>query len=275
LEEPGNLEELQDHLGIRFREISLLQEAVTHSSAKTDDLPCNERLEFLGDSILGMVIAENLFEAHPDFDEGELTLIKSEVVSSRTLAKVWKLRGLERFVTVGKGLKRDRGLPPSLMAGAMEALIGAITLDQGLDKARQFILDCLSLQIENVLANRHRRNYKSILQAYSQKHFGITPVYRVVDEKGPDHGKTFEVEARVGKRRFPVGLGHSKKDAEQRAAEFAMAVLAGEGKFQLPVPISSAVSPVPWFPAHFEDARPLPCGSGGCGCVDEEVEKER
>ena len=274
MEEPGTLEELQDYLEIWFHDTSLLQEAITHSSAKTQDLPCNERLEFLGDSVLGMVIAEDLFRAHPDFDEGELTLIKSEVVSSRTLAEVGKHRGFGRFVTVGKGLKREKGLPSSLMAGVMEALIGAIYIDQGLETARAFILDCLSLQIENVLANRYRRNYKSILQAYSQKHFGITPVYRVVDEKGPDHGKTFEVEARVGKRRFPAGRGHSKKDAEQRAAEFAMAVLIGEGKLQLPVPISAAVSPVPWLPSFFGEVRSAPCASGGCECAEKEAPEE-
>jgi ribonuclease-3 len=274
LEEPGTLEKLQEHLGIRFRDPSLLREAITHSSAKNQEAPCNERLEFLGDSILGMVIAEQLFRAHPDFNEGDLTLIKSEVVSSRTLAKVGKARGFDPYVTVGKGLQREKGLPSSLMAGVMEALIGAIYLDRGLETAREFILDCLSFHIENVLANRHRRNFKSILQAYSQKHFGITPVYRVIDEKGPDHGKTFEVEARVGKRRFPSGRGPSKKDAEQRAAEFAMAVLAGEAKTQLPVPIASAASPLPWIPPCFQAGRPLPCESDAVEPSDKEGPEE-
>ena len=119
MEEPGTLEKLQEHLGIRFRDPSLLREAITHSSAKNHDAPCNERLEFLGDSILGMVIAEQLFRTHPDYDEGDLTLVKSEVVSSRTLAQVGRARGFDPFVTVGKGLQRERGLPASLMAGAL------------------------------------------------------------------------------------------------------------------------------------------------------------
>jgi ribonuclease-3 len=270
LEEPGTLEHLQEHLGIRFRDSSLLQEAITHSSAKNHDAPCNERLEFLGDSVLGMVIAERLFRAHPDYDEGDLTLVKSEVVSSRTLAEVGVARGFDPFVTVGKGLQREKGLPASLMAGVMEAVIGAIYLDQGLEAARDFILDCLAFHIDNVLANRHRRNYKSILQAYSQKHFGITPVYRVIDETGPDHGKIFEVEARVGKRRFPPGRGSSKKDAEQRAAEFAMAVLAGEAKTQLPVPIASAATPLPWVPPGFRAGRRRAVDGDPCEPSDKE-----
>ena len=274
MEEPGTLDKLQEHLGIRFRDPSLLREAITHSSAKNHDAPCNERLEFLGDSILGMVIAERLFRDHPDYSEGDLTLVKSEVVSSRILAEVGKARGLDPYVTVGKGLQREKGLPSSLMAGVMEALIGAIYLDRGLEAACEFILDCLSFHIENVLANRHRRNYKSILQAYSQKHFGITPVYRVIDEKGPDHGKIFEVEACVGKRRFPPGRGSCKKDAEQRAAEFAMAVLAGDAKTLLPVPIASAASPLPWVHPGFLAGRPLPCEGDACVPSDKEGPEE-
>jgi len=246
VDEPAGIEEFQDYLGINFHDPGLLQKALTHSSAKSPSSPCNERLEFLGDSILGLVIAETVFRDHPGFDEGDLTRVKSEVVSSRTLARVGKKRGYDRFVQVGKGLRHARGLPNSLVAGVMEAIIGAIYLDQGLEAARAFILDCLGFQIENVLANRHRKNFKSILQNHTQKHLGMTPLYRVVSESGPDHGKVFEVQACLGPKRFPVGRGRSKKDAEQYAAEYAFAVLTSAGRTCLPVRIEDTIFPLPW-----------------------------
>jgi len=252
-----SVEAFQAYLGIRFEHPDRLREALTHSSAKSPEMPCNERLEFLGDSILGTVIADRLFRDYPDFDEGELTQVKSEVVSSRTLARVGKNLGFEKFIAVGKGLKKQRGLPPSLVAGVMEALFGAIHLDQGMEAARAFILRCLESQIEAVLANRHRKNYKSILQNYTQKVLGITPGYRVTGESGPDHGKTFEVEVRMGNFRFAPGRGRSKKEAEQQAAENAYVALTGKRKRFLPVRLSQAAYPVLWnLPGGIPRPRP-------------------
>jgi ribonuclease-3 len=256
VEEAGTIEEFQTYLGIHFDDPSLLLMAMTHSSAKSPEFPCNERLEFLGDSILGMVVAEVLYQTNPDFTEGDLTVVKSEVVSARTLAHVGREKGFDRFIRVGKGLQQRRSLPSSLIGGMVEALIGAIYLDRGLETARKFVLDCLTIPIRDVMANRHRKNFKSILQNHSQKVFGITPMYKVVGEKGPDHGKIFEVEARVGKQRFPIGRGRSKKEAEQVAAEYAMAVLSDHGKPCLPILLSDSALPLPWGYPENEGAEP-------------------
>lgn len=242
----GTIEEFESLTGLQFGDPDLLRVALTHSSARGPETPCNERLEFLGDSVLGLVIAEELFRRFPAYTEGDLTLVKSEVVSSRALARAGRKMGFERFVTVGKGLDRQRGLPPSLVAGVMEALIGAIFLDRGTEAARAFILKSLGATIEHVLATRHRRNFKSLLQNLSQKRFGVTPLYRVVGETGPDHGKTFEVEALIGPRRFPVARGRSKKEAEQAAAEEAMSILAAS-RCRLPVPNRWSFFSLPWL----------------------------
>jgi ribonuclease-3 len=245
-DELGSLEEFEVLLGLRFRDRGLLRNALTHSSAKGPDTPCNERLEFLGDSVLGLVIAEQLFRTHPRFSEGDLTQVKSVVVSSRTLARVGNDLGLERFVVLGKGIPRRQGVPASLVAGMIEAVIGAVFLDRGIEDARNLVLRWLSVQIENVLADRHRPNYKSILQNFAQKALGVTPTYRVASERGPAHDKMFEVEAMVGRRAFPPGSGNTKKDAEQDAAESALAILAAEAESGLPVPLADAALPLPW-----------------------------
>jgi ribonuclease-3 len=259
----AGLGECEVLLGIRFRERELLRTALTHSSAKSPGTPCNERLEFLGDSVLGLVIAEQLFRNHPLFSEGDLTQVKSVVVSSKTLAELGSDLGIERFIHLGKGIRRGPGVPQSLVAGVVESVIGAVFLDQGLEEARRLVLRWLAAPIDAVLDDRYRSNYKSILQNYTQRALGVTPTYRVVTERGPAHGKVFEVEAVVGRRAFSHGTGRSKKDAEQVAAEAALAVLLAEAEGGLPVPWASAVLPVPW--AGFSAAPGDPEREGASG----------
>jgi len=154
-------------------------------------------------------------------------------------------------------------VPASLVAGVIESVIGAVFLDRGLEEARGLVLRWLSSQIENVLADRHRPNYKSILQNFAQKAMGVTPTYRVASERGPAHGKVFEVEAVVGKRAFPPGSGNTKKDAEQDAAEMALAVLAAGAESGLPVLLADAALPLPW--AGFDAAPPEAAGPSPAG----------
>jgi ribonuclease-3 len=212
-------------LGYHFKEPQLLFQALTHSSIKTLDTPSNERLEFLGDSVVGLIMTEFLYNYFYDRDEGELTQIKSVVVSTTTLAAESERLGLSGFYNVGKGVTRRKNLPTSLQANVFEAAVAAIYKDGGLEQARRFILRKLFHKVLAVVEDEHQKNYKSLLQQWAQKVLNVTPTYRVVAERGPDHSKYFEVVAIVGKETFPPGNGRSKKEAEQFAAQQAIQIL--------------------------------------------------
>ncbi|HRW51930.1 MAG TPA: ribonuclease III [Phycisphaerae bacterium] len=216
------LNRCQDAIGIRFSNPSLLESALTHASIAASRLESNERLEFLGDSILGMVVCQYLYDTYPDYLEGELTKIKSTVVSGKTCAKVSEQIGLEDCLFLGNGISGRAKLPTSVMAAVFEALVAAVALDAGLDAARTMILRYMTPFIEVAAACEHQQNFKSQLQHYSQKELGITPSYDLLDEKGPDHSKCFEVAVRIGQQRFPGAWGPSKKEAEQKAAFAAL-----------------------------------------------------
>ena len=218
--------EIERRLGYRFLDALLLEDALTHSSAKTDKRTCNERLEFLGDAILGLVISEFLYTAFPDRDEGELTRIKSVVVSAPALSHEAKRLGLEQVVDVGRGVQKD-GIPSSILANVFEAVTGAIYLDGGLEPARRFILNNLADPIEGVVRARHSLNWKSLLQQLTQRLWAETPTYEVARELGPEHGKEFEVVALVKGEVKGAGRGRSKKLAEQSAARAALESLLG------------------------------------------------
>ena len=158
------LEECQEALGYMFENPRLLALSLTHASRKSEDIPSNERLEFLGDAVLGMVISEYLYGTHPDLSEGEMTQIKSVVVSRPTIGAESERLGLWRFLSVGKGMEGIEEVPVSLLANVFEAVIGAISIDGGYEPARDFILRNLRSQIELVEDDRHRKNYKSMLQ---------------------------------------------------------------------------------------------------------------
>jgi ribonuclease-3 len=221
----ARLRECEAQVGYRFRDPQLLAQALTHSSIKTDNNPSNERLEFLGDSVLGLVMTEFLYNYFHDHDEGELTQIKSVVVSTAVLALESDRLKLSAFYNVGKGVTRKRNLPLSLQANVFEAVVAAIYKDGGLESARRFILRNLFHHVLRVAEDQHQKNYKSILQQWVQKEMNLTPTYRVVAEKGPDHLKTFEVVAMIGREAQKKGTGRSKKEAEQVAARETLKAL--------------------------------------------------
>lgn len=209
-----------------FKNADLLFEAMTHSSAKEQGLPCNERLEFLGDSILGQVVCEYLFKRFPEHQEGDLSVIKSVLVSAKYLSKAARDIGLDELIIVGKGISEGK-LPKSILANAFEATIASIYLDSGLEVVRQFIMRFLVDQsIEDILSNEYERNYKSMLQDYAQKNALPLPMYRVTKAVGPDHRKRFQVYVEVAQKDYGPTWGYSKKEAEQKAARAALLTLA-------------------------------------------------
>lgn len=223
--QPTDLAECEQRIGYTFRDRALLEAAVTHASGAVNRLASNERLEFLGDAILGFVVCEKLYARFPDSLEGDLTRIKSAVVSRETCSRISHELGLAEFLVVGKGLMVDSAVPMSVLSDLFESLVAAIYLDGGIEPARELIERFMEQEIVNVAAGTRGLNHKSLLQQVSQRDFGITPTYNVVDEQGPDHNKTFQVLAQIGKRTYPPAWGRNKKEAEQRAAAHALSEL--------------------------------------------------
>ena len=209
-------------LGYRFNRENLLIEAVTHASSAGHRLESNERMEFLGDAILGYTVCELLFQSYPDLLEGELTKIKSAVVSRRVCARISRQVDLASLLQLGKGMSGRPSLPPSVSAAVLESVIAAIYLDGGMAPARAFILEHFTKYINEAADSAHQHNFKSVLQQYAQKELPSNPVYVILDEKGPDHTKCFEVCVEINGRRFGSTWANSKKEAEQRAALIAL-----------------------------------------------------
>ncbi len=224
------LEECQDVLNYRFRQPDLLRSGLTHASGANTRLTSNERMEFLGDAVLGLVTVEQLYLRFPDLQEGDLTKIKSVVVSRRTCAHFSRELNLGDFLFLGKGMhcRHSHTVPPNLLADLYESIVGAIYLDGGLDPAREFILRQLGPEIEAVAEGAHSGNYKSVLQQVSQREFSETPQYILLDEKGPDHSKCFKIAVVIGRHTYRGAWGINKKEAEQRAAMNALAQISGE-----------------------------------------------
>ena len=225
LNDSDALERIEQATGHTFHNRDLLIEAFTHSSACDDPIHSNERLEFLGDAVLGVVICQSLFDRFPASQEGDLTKIKSDLVSRGTCARVTHRLRLQEFLRVGKGMASTRALPKSVEAGLLEAVIGAIYLDGGLDAAQRFILASFALLIDKAQVDGPTDNYKSLLQQYAQEHFSATPAYALLDEKGPDHNKCFECEVVLDQQHFPSAWGVTKKEAELKAAFNALVEL--------------------------------------------------
>lgn len=224
------LAECQRIIGYHFTDAHLLEIALTHSSVRTPDRECNERLEFLGDSVLGLAITDELYKRLPDQQEGELTRIKSAVVSRGALYRVSTRLGLVRFIEVAKGVGRREELPVSLTANLVESIIGAIYLDAGFFPAREFILRHLGPELEDVFNDRVAKNYKSLLQHEAQERLGVTPVYRTVEAEGPDHRRNFTVAAVLRGTEYGRASGINKKEAEQEAARHALEALQRSGR---------------------------------------------
>jgi len=227
-EEGSLLDRCERRIGYRFRNQAILRAALTHASGAEHRLASNERLEFLGDAILGFVVCDLLFQQFPDYLEGDLTKVKSVVVSRQTCAKVSEALGLQEFLVLGKGMSTHPNIPPSLLADVFESLIAAVYLDGGEPAARQFVISFIGPEIELAAAGELGGNYKSLLQQLAQREFGSTPTYHLLDEKGPDHSKCFKVVAQVGGQRYQGAWGRNKKEAEQRAACNALSEIKGE-----------------------------------------------
>lgn len=224
---------LQRAIGITFHDVSLLEQAFTHSSYINENpgshLIDNERLEFLGDALLGFIVAERLYQEFPEFGEGKLTEIRVSLVRQETLAELATELELGDYLLLGKGEESTGGRQRlTNLADAFESLIGAILLDQGLDTAKGFILRRLERQLQETGTKGIGRNFKALLQEFTQAKFKQLPTYRVVEASGPDHDKGFTVEVSLGDRVWGAGSGRSKRAAEMEAARIAWEKLLAE-----------------------------------------------
>lgn len=216
----------QHILRYSFKNIDLLDLALRHASISESRLDSNERMEFLGDAILGMIVCERIFIQYPTYLEGEMTKIKSLAVSRKICAKVAIELGLDELILVGKGMLTQPKLPQSLAAAVLESVIAAIYLDagakSGMDAVRSFLEPILDPLLEEAVDSGHQHNFKSVLQQHAQKTFGSSPNYRILHEKGPDHSKAFEIAVELGGVQYDPSWGKSKKAAEQLAALTAL-----------------------------------------------------
>lgn len=220
------IDRLQKVIHVKFKNKNLLKRALTHRSfvnesggATTD----NERLEYLGDSVLGLVVNEYLYREFEEYREGELAKIKSAVVSEATLAKLARSADLGRFIFMGRGEEHSGGRDrSSILANTVEAIIGALYLDSGLKECRKLVLSLLRDEIGRVNNLTYLRDPKTALQEYVQKKYKERPVYRVIDERGPDHQKEFTVSLVINGREVVTGEGPSKRKAEMNAARASL-----------------------------------------------------
>ena len=223
------IKDLETAIGYRFKNITLLQNALTHSSYANErwhnSLLSNERLEFLGDSILGMTVAEYLYRNFPDRPEGELTRMRADMVCEKALAKVAARIGLGRHLMLGNGEEQSGGRSrDSILADAVESVIAAAFLDGGMDAARQFIDRFVLVEIP--VQKLHNADYKTALQELVQQKKNQVLSYVLTGESGPDHDKHFEVEVKLNGTTIGTGSGSSKKRAEQDAARCALEKMA-------------------------------------------------
>ena len=219
------INELEKAIGYQFRNITLLQNALSHSSYANerwhDSLKSNERLEFLGDSILGMLVADYLYRNFPDRPEGELTRMRADMVCEKALAVVANSLNLGKHLLLGKGEEQGGGRNrDSILADAVESVIAACYLDGGMDAAVQFIQKFILVNVP--VTKLHNADYKTALQELVQQKKNQVLAYRLVGESGPDHDKEFQVELTLNGDVVGTGIGSSKKRAEQAAARAAM-----------------------------------------------------
>jgi ribonuclease-3 len=228
------LDQCQEAIGYRFTRPELLRAALTHTSGANTRAASNERLEFLGDSVLGLVTCELLFGRFPDYQEGDLTKVKSVVVSRKTCAQFSDELGLGDFLFLGKGVSTYGEIPSNMLADVFESLVAAIFLDGGWPAAKAFVLRFVEPEVERVARDAIAANAKSQLQQVVQRLYGGTPRYYLLDEQGPDHDKCFKVAADVEGHRFPPAWGRTKKEAELKAAMNGLAEINGD-----PIPYPS------------------------------------
>ena len=228
----SDLGALQAIFGIHFKNESLLRQALVHRSYLNENpalhLVSNERLEFLGDAVLGFVVASELYSRFPDFSEGELTKLRSALVRGETLSRIALSLQLGDYLYLGRGEEDSGGRSRSRnLSCTLEAVIGAVFLDQGLDVAKGFIMKLLGSELDGVVEDKFTDDYKSRLQQIIQSERKITPIYRTIEEIGPDHAKVFTVEVLAGDTILGQGCGRSKRSAEMDAARHALQGLTG------------------------------------------------
>lgn len=222
-----DMEAIQESLGLRFSDVSLLQRALTHASYFNENpqagLEDNERLEFLGDAVLDFVSAEWLYHRFPELPEGNLTRLRASLVRTETLAEFARARSLGSCLLLGHGEEENGGRDrDSILCAAFEAVVGAIYLDQGLTVTREYVEPLFLPAAERILAEELDKDSKSLLQEWSQAELGLTPVYHTVETRGPDHEKEFTIHVLIGEEVYGEGVGPNKQTAAQRAAREAL-----------------------------------------------------
>ena len=215
-------ERAESILGYTFKNENLLKESLTHASIADHRLNSNERMEFLGDAVLDLIVCEALYLRFTDRLEGDLTKIKSAVVSRQTCAEISNETGLTDLLIIGKGISSRESIPSSLAAAVYESIVAAVYLDGGFEAVKEYVLRTMTPKIDIIASNNHHQNYKAVLQQHAQQVLGASPIYELLDEKGPDHSKCFEVCVSVDGRRFTSAWGPNKKSAEQKAALLAL-----------------------------------------------------
>jgi ribonuclease III len=223
----ATLKALEDRLGYRFKEITWLDQALTHKSfiyeTNHPEKGANEVLEFLGDSVLNLAISYLLLLKSPDAQEGTLSMMRSHLVKRSSLASLSKELRLESYLLLGKSQQLNGGTQKSsILANTYEALVGAIFMDSGFDQALDVIKGHFETYFQNNIRSELFNDFKSLLQIYSQQFHGVSPQYRVMNESGPDHDKRFQASALIGDEVKGWGWGKSKKEAEQEAAKNAL-----------------------------------------------------
>lgn len=213
-------------LKVKFIDLALLKNALTHRSYINENNGIksnNERLEFLGDAVLELVITEYLFHKYPNYKEGELTSFRSATVKTTSLAETALIMNMGDYLYMSRGEEKTGGrIRPYILANTFEAIIGAIFLDCGLEEAKKFIKNTLISKIEIIIKNRLDIDSKSRLQELSQEKFNITPSYHLISEDGPDHNKIFKMGVKIGGKVIGIGEGHNKQEAESNAAKEAI-----------------------------------------------------
>ena len=218
------MEKLEENIGYKFKNKELLKKALTHTSyAYEHNVESNEKLEFLGDSILEFVSSIYLFKNYSILREGEMTKVRATVVCEKSLYKVAKMHNFSDFLYLGKSERLSGGEDrPAILADSIEAVIAAIYLDGGLEEAQKFIIKNLEKEIEIASQNVGQKDYKTVLQEKLQVHGDVKIEYTIIKETGPDHNKTFEAQVECNKKILATGKGKSKKQAEMEAARKAL-----------------------------------------------------
>ncbi len=224
------IEEILNKIKIEFSNMEILKQAITHSSYahenSRNNVSHNERLEFLGDAVLELVISEYLYVNYPELNEGDLTRLRANIVCESSLVRVAKFLNLGEYILLGKGELAAGGKSrPSILANSLEALIGAVYLDKGYGNARSKILNLFKPVIEEIKEGDLNKDYKTLVQEYTQAEYSLTPEYKIVDEIGPDHNKIFVAQVLFKEKVIGEGRGRNKKEAEQAAASVAWSKL--------------------------------------------------